>query len=122
MGKYQMYQSNTSNKRKEMRTHPVWRGIGFALLILTPILGYAGSVVLVNANKVERWVAFPTDLYVKGADSYLFIKILLAVVLMFIIYGIFQLLTFFLYRIFGPSRYGPLDVPPVRYKGKKTNR
>lgn len=122
MGKYQMYQSNASSKRKEMGTHPIWRGIGFALLILTPILGYAGAVVLVNANKVENWVAFPADLFVKSADPYILIKIIVAVVLMFIIYGIFQLLTFFLYRVFGPSRYGPLDVPPVTYKGKKTNR
>jgi len=39
-----------------------------------------------------------------------------------LIFLLFQLITFFLYKIAGPSQYGPLDVPRVAYRGKKYKR
>jgi hypothetical protein len=102
--------------------HPIWRGIGFALLILAPIMGYAASILLLDLNKVNKWMPIPRDLLISGSDPYLLIKIIITVVVAFIIFLIFQLFTFFLYKVAGPSRYGPMDVPRVAYRGKKYKR
>lgn len=102
--------------------HPIWRGIGFALLILAPIMGYAASILLLDLNKVNKWIPVPRDLLISGSDPYLLIKIIITIVVAFLIFLIFQLITFFLYKVAGPSRYGPLDVPRVAYRGKKYKR
>jgi hypothetical protein len=102
--------------------HPIWRGIGFALVILAPIMGYAASIVLLDLNKVNKWMPIPRDLLISGSDPYLLIKIIITVVVAFLIFLIFQLITFFLYKVAGPSRYGPMDVPRVAYRGIKYNR
>ncbi|MDX9849165.1 MAG: hypothetical protein RBT01_01535 [Anaerolineaceae bacterium] len=102
--------------------HPIWRGIGFALLILAPIMGYAASILLIDLNRVNKWMPVPRDLLIAGKDPYLLIKIIITLVVAFLIFLIFQLITFFLYKIAGPSRYGPQDVPRVAYRGKKYKR
>ncbi len=102
--------------------HPIWRGIGFALIVLTPIMGFATSIILLEQNNKNRWYPVPGDLIVAGRDPYLLIKILITLVISLLIFLIFQILTFFIFRVTGPSRYGPTDVPPVRYTGKKFKR
>ena len=42
--------------------HPIWRGVGFAMMILIPIISYAASVLLFNLNLEKRWVALPVEL------------------------------------------------------------
>lgn len=96
--------------------HPVWRGIGCFLLILLPIVAFAGAKILVQVNFTQRWVQVPAELggsfvvpiigRVHYAD--------LAVTMILIVIG-FALLTVVyavLYRILGIPRYGPLDSPP----------
>ncbi len=102
--------------------HPIWRGIGFALLILAPIMGYFAAILLIDLNRVNKWIPIPRDLLISGTDPYLLIKIIITIVVAFLIFLLFQLITFFLYKIAGPSQYGPLDVPRVAYRGKKYKR
>lgn len=116
---------NGQNQTKQVRRdpiHPIWRGIGFAIIVLAPIMGYAAAILLLEANKANKWFPIPADLLVKWQDPYILIKLILAAAIAFIIYILFQLLTFFIYRLFGPSRYGVTDVPSVRYRGKKYKR
>ena len=102
--------------------HPIWRGIGFVMLIFAPFMGYIGSILLINLNKEHNWMPVPRDLLISGNDPYLIIKIIITIVIAFIIFLIFQLITFFIYRVAGPSKYGPTDVPRVAYRGKKYKR
>jgi len=107
----------------KMEIHPVWRGIGFILMILTPILGYFGSDVIVNLNTNNNWVYIPRELLLRGdIDPYLILKIVITIFLMIIIYGIYMLVTFSIYSLFGPSRYGSYDVPITSFRGKKSDR
>ncbi|WP_075073937.1 hypothetical protein [Longilinea arvoryzae] len=93
------------------------------MFLLTPIIAIFGSLVLVNANSQHGWVQIPRDLlYHGGSDSLLYVKIIVGVVIFLVVNVIFQLITFILTSAFGPSRYGPLDVPPVSYKGPKKSR
>ncbi len=96
--------------------HPVWRGIGCFLLILLPIVSFAGAKLLVQANNKQRWVQIPNEL----AGSFVFPVIGrvsfadLAVTLGLIVVG-FAIITVvyaIIYRIIGIPRHGPLDSPP----------
>ena len=122
MARYDSYRDKKPVTDDKIYIHPIWRGIGFALLIFAPIMGYAASIVLIELNKENNWLPIPKDLLIAGSDPYLLIKIIITIVIAFIIFLLFQLITFFLYRIAGPSRYGPLDVPRVAYRGKKYKR
>lgn len=122
MSRYDSYEEKRPVTDDKIHIHPIWRGIGFALLIFAPIMGYASSILLVDLNKEYKWIPVPRDLLISGSDPYLLIKIIITIVVAFIIFLLFQLITFFLYRVAGPSRYGPLDVPRVAYRGKKYKR
>lgn len=123
MGKYsgRMVQEPLRDRNKQ--AHPIWRGVGLILMILTPVIAIFGSIALVDANAQAGWVAIPRDLLAKGVgDSLLYVKIIVGLVIFAVVTVFFRLITFILYGAFGPSRYGPLDVPPVSYKRPKKSR
>ncbi len=122
MSRFNSIEEKRSVTDDKIYVHPIWRGIGFALLIFAPIMGYAASILLIDLNKANNWMPIPKDLLISGSDPYLLIKIIITIIIAFIIFLLFQLITFFIYRIAGPSRYGPLDVPRVAYRGKKYKR
>lgn len=121
MGKYGQYQSKPV-KPKRRGLHPVWRGIGFALMVVTPIISYAGALVLLSENAKRGWVAIPVELLSPFFDSMLYVKIILTLALTLAIYAIFALLTALLYDLLAPSPYGPTDVPPTAFHGKRYKR
>lgn len=129
MGKY--YGSGgrqVEQERKSSEPHPVWRGIGFLIILLTPVLGYSAAMLLISENTKQGWFKIPTDLIYRGGvdflpnDPLLYVKAILTLVLMFIIYFLLQLVAMILYRLVAPPRYGLYDVPSVSYKGKKRSR
>jgi hypothetical protein len=122
MSRYDSYEEKRPVTDSKIYVHPIWRGIGFALLVFAPIMGYFASILLLDMNKQNNWMPIPRDLLISGSDPYLLIKLIITIVIAFLIFLIFQLITFFLYRVAGPSRYGQLDVPRVAYRGKKYKR
>jgi len=108
--------------------HPVWRGIGWVLMILTPILGYFCALALIEANKVNEWFRIPKGLIYHNEISFLphdpllIVKALLTIIVAFILFFLFQLITMILYRITAPPQYGPFDVPRQAFRGKKKSR
>jgi hypothetical protein len=122
MSKNDSFEARDKTGAKTKRMHPIWRGIGFALLILAPFMGFAASTLFLNLNNQNKWFAIPRDLLVPLSDPYLLIKVILTIVFALIIFLIFQIFTFMIYKVAGPSRYGPLDVPPVRFRGKRYKR
>lgn len=120
--KYQTYTRREDLRDREVKLHPIWRGVGFALMILTPILAYAATLVILDANQKAGWVQIPKELIYQGGDPLLFVKIILTIVLIFLIGFLFTLITFILYGAFGSKRYGPLDAPPAVYKGGRYKR
>jgi len=117
MGRANIYGSRSSEPGKPREIHPIWRGIGFAFIFLLPLLSYVGALVLLQDNSEHNWFPISNDMLLKvGNDPLLLVKIGLALVIMFILYAIFMLITFALYRFFAPPRYGPTDVPPVKFR------
>jgi hypothetical protein len=139
MGKYREYQKKPELPRNEI--HPVWRGIGCIIVLLTPIISWAAMMVLLDFGKSQKWsfiygmattVRFPdifyTTPYVKIAANYLSgIPYLAAMVLFFIMFlilfsGVFAVLNAMLYRMIGPPRYTRIDEPAPRVKTKRYTR
>ena len=120
MGKYNAYDRQPPVKKATWKIHPVWRGIGCILMILIPILAYAGAVLLVQANFEQRWLPIPRELVqtvrlpVLGSVQHLFANLIVTVLLMIIGFGAVTIFYMLVYRIAGPPRYLPPDVPPVR--------
>ena len=145
MGRQQNFYQVVPEKRADHKIHPVWRGIGFVFIIFVPILSCIGSYVLLDENTRQNWfsippefltpaafqsgvtaffnyLSLPPDAYSLFLDPLLFVKIGLTLAIIFIVFILFQLVSFLLYRSFGPSRYGPLDAPPIKAKVRKHSR
>jgi hypothetical protein len=139
MGKYQSYQ-----KPKEMPrnvVHPVWRGIGCLIMVITPIISWAAAQVLLDLGKAQKWpflyelrdfVRFPDYVYkiplILVAANYIssiaYLKVLLLFffLVLILLSGVFAVLNAMLYRMIGPPRYTAIDAPAPRVKVKRYTR
>jgi len=52
----------------------------------------------------------------------LIVKALLTVIVAFVLFFIFQLVSMIVYRITAPPQYGTFDVPRQAFRGKKKSR
>ncbi len=112
MGKYTSHASqNEPSSQREV--HPIWRGIGLFLMVLTPFMAYMATLVLLEQNEINGWMTIPKEMLSPMVEPMLFVKIGLTVVLSVIIFGILQFISFIFYSMFAPPRYGPLDAPPI---------
>lgn len=117
MSKHKIYRTETPPKPSKLPLHPIWRGIGCVLLIFIPLLSYLASSSLINNRQQISWLVIPQDLiFSQFRDSYIVIKLLYAGILVLAIGAVLALVTFALNRIFGPSRYGPHDIPPEKVR------
>ncbi len=104
------------------KVHPIWRGVGFALMILAPIMAYAATLLFLEANATQNLIKWPEQLIVQWQDPLILVKVVVTLFLTVVFMIVLQLIYFIIMRIVAPPRYGPLDVPPVAYKGKAYKR
>lgn len=121
MGKYDAFRPQYQ-RRKAIRIHPVWRGIGFVFMVIMPVVAYFATTTILIENQERNWFRIPRDLIASGGDPYLYMKIIGTIAIVFVSYAIFMMITFVMYRIFGPSRLGPLDAPQKAFRGKTYRR
>ncbi len=116
MSKYDPTYQPKSRRSILPPVHPIWRGIGCILLILLPILSFAGAKILVQANAKQRWVQIPSELTgsftVPVVGRVLFADLAVSVGLIVIGFAILTVFYAIIYRFIGIPRYGPLDSPP----------
>ena len=118
MGKFYAQWRRPPRKERPWRIHPIWRGIGCLMIVLIPIFSFLVADALVEANFVERWATVPYELTGPPAYPYLFAKLFLTVVVAVVIYAVYTLFYMIMYSVSGPSRYGPLDAPPMKRKAR----
>ncbi|MGB9641134.1 MAG: hypothetical protein ACPL4H_09495, partial [Anaerolineales bacterium] len=108
MAKYTMYGRNLPPPPRPWNIHPIWRGIGCIMMLIIPIVSYAGAALLVEANLRAGWLPLPAELmgsvYIPYFTSipHLFANLLVTVVLVFIGYGALMILYALIYRLVGP--------------------
>jgi hypothetical protein len=138
MGKYQ-----TSVRRQEPRREgpqPIWRGIGCLLMVLIPIISFAAAEVSMpffrDRGLVPRELLFtpqtPDWMWVAPvvAQTYHFLfgrpgilaTLLFTFIYILLIGGVMSVFYAFMYQLAAPSRYGPMDAPPIKTKVKKYKR
>jgi hypothetical protein len=113
--------------------HPIWRGIGCFMIILIPIMAWAGMNVVMQSELITKLpVNFTQPVYFKLTD-YDFVNLvvlwlnanlgergftfgmvifflgflLVGYLLLVILYGV-------MLRMIGPPRHGPLDAPAIK--------
>jgi hypothetical protein len=129
--KYRGYNYNRGPSREERtRIHPVWRGIGFVFMILIPFLSYAAAEVLLQSNAKNNWFPLPVDLLAKPGqflyafipDPLLYIKILITLVFVAVIFAVFTMVSFVIISTFGytDTRNDPYYVPPVTRRRRRS--
>lgn len=121
--------------------HAVWNGLGCLMLIVVPAMSIALAIVMVNLAIEQDWpipyqllghpifppVFFATPALVaifNGIASVdnLYAYIAVSFIFTLLLFGIISMLYSLIYRIAGPSRYGPLDAPPSKIKIKPFKR
>lgn len=139
MAKYQNYQKAKELPRNEI--HPVWRGIGCIIMIITPIISGAAAKLLLDFGRVQKWpflyelsgyFRFPEIFYKIPGISMLanyissipYFKALAVFFLLLLLAfsGILAVLNAVLYRLVGPPRYTRIDEPAPRVKTKRYTR
>jgi hypothetical protein len=113
------------------RIHPVWRGVGFVMMVLIPIISWAAADVLIKANMSQRLFPMPYDL-LAGPDSFLYqiipdplihIRLLFFAMFLVLLFALFTLVTFAITRAFGLGpRSDPYYVPEPRRLNQRRSR
>jgi hypothetical protein len=107
-----MYQPKHKENPAKKPIHPVWRGIGCLLMIIIPVISYVAADFFITNRAQYSWVAIPQEMVVNQMhDSLLIVKIFYTAIFVFCLYLILTVATFIINRFFGPSRYGPYDIP-----------
>ena len=105
MSKYNQYQSSTSRPDEKKKVHPIWRGIGCLLVVIIPFLSYVGSIYLVGMKANLTWLIIPEEIIYKNAkDPLIFVKIIYAFIIAFILFAVLGMITFIFNKLFGTSR------------------
>lgn len=120
MGKFTQYSSTVQKPKSPWKIHPIWQGIGCLMMVIIPLISYAGAVILVEANNKNHWIPFPKEFYGPASNPTLYVEIGVTVLLSMFGYLFFVILYSIIYRYAGPPRYGPTDAPPTtRTKSKR---
>lgn len=119
MGRNITYEDPNPKRISAVRegVHPIWMAIGFVLMFLIPVLAYLASPLILEENAKSNWFPIPVDLIIyRLPDPYLLIKLLITLVICFLVYVLFLGITFVTNSLFGPKRYVPPDLPPLKKK------
>jgi len=120
MGKFSKYDSPVKMKSKPYKIHPIWQGIGCLLLILIPIMSYAGGVLFVGANLRNKWVPMPPELYGPPSSPGMYGYLAVAVILSLFGFIVFVIFSSILYRFIGPKK--TMDAPPPTKRRKSPSK
>ncbi len=121
MGKYNKFERRVQVKERPWTVHPIWRGIGCILMLIIPVVSYAGAYVLLQMNAMQyNWFAVPYELaqpvsipYINFTFPITIVQLLATVLVALLGYGILVILYMIVYSITGPGP-SPVDAPPVR--------
>ncbi len=130
-----------SSLKQQKKTHPIWRGIGCLMVFIIPAISIAAGNLTVNYAISKRWpipvqflgfMHLPDYFYSTGGLRTIFNPLstipnfyantAATFLYMLVISGIISLVYATVYRMVAPSRYGPTDAPPTKFKATKKSR
>lgn len=113
MTKHSMFHTDLPPKPSKLPMHPIWRGIGLILMVVLPIGSYLFASMLIDNQDRYSWVIVPTDIVLNRypQDPMILVRLLYALIILFIVAAVLAFFTFLMSSLFGPSRYDPYDAP-----------
>lgn len=122
--KYTKYQYQQVRERR-WDVHPIWRGIGLVMLVLLPLISFAAAVLIIRANQEQKWFSTPEEFsgyfetpqlasLAPELERVYYMDLGLTFVFVVLGFGIFTVIYSFMWGQLGPSRYGPVDSPPIK--------
>jgi len=120
MSKYKIYEQ--PRKEHPWKIHPVWRGIGCVMLVLIPLMAYAGASLLMEANAHNHWVPVPREFRGPAQYPYLYAHLGVTLLVSMIGFVVMVIIYSLVYRFAGPPRYGAQDAPPPRKSSRRRRR
>jgi hypothetical protein len=112
-------------REKSKEPHPVWRGIGFIMMILIPILSFAMADVLLQLAKNNginvplEFQSAPIPIPIYGPVANLKAVLILAFAIMLVLFGLFTIINSAVYRGSKDSTYQIFQAQPKQYKRKR---
>ncbi len=112
-------------REKSREPHPVWRGIGFVMMIVVPILSFAIADVVLQAIK-RNGISIPFELQsppvqipVYGPVADLKAVLAFAFAIMLILFALFTIINAAMYRGSKESTYQLFQAQPKQFKKKR---
>ncbi len=140
MGKYK---SSATRRQKPVDSgpHVIWRGLGCIMMIIIPVISFALAYELVNYGLNNNW-SIPYQLLgtpqlpdlIRKSDALwsvfgritviqnFYAYAAVGILIMVTLSGSISVIYAIIYRIIGPSRWGPTDMPPPKFKTKRYTR
>jgi hypothetical protein len=143
MGKYSdssLKKETSITTKKELS--PIWRGIGCMMILGIPVISIIAGTATVQLALDNKWGIIPRQLlghprlpdifYKSSGLMYIFNPLtkikdfyadaVVSLIYMVLISSIISVIYSAIYSMVGPSRYGPTDEPPMKYKKAKKSR
>ena len=117
-----------AREERPWKVHPVWRGIGFLLILVIPVFSYAAADLGIEALMGQEVISLPGvlrasyDLPVVGEIDFLLAKLGATVVLIFTLFSILAIFYSIMYMPMSNLGYGRMDVKPDQYQKYKRMR
>ncbi|MBI5954308.1 MAG: hypothetical protein HY865_21845 [Chloroflexi bacterium] len=141
MGKYSTVQTESSVKKKD-QLGDAWRAIGCVMMVIIPAVSIFAASATVQMAIENHWRIIPTQLKgrphmpdiaysLSGLRTILepitkienfYAIVAVSLVYMVLISGVISVIYAAIHTAMGPSRYGPLDAPPIKVKIRKKSR
>ena len=122
------YESEFDREKRERdrEPHPIWRGIGVAMVVLVPIISFAISDLTISWMKDKRGFKIPDplakwdfDIPVYGMVEDTLAVVLFALVVMLIVFGLFTIINAYAYRATSDRNLRRFESRPRRFKRKR---
>lgn len=119
MNKNAIFSTERAVDREEgKQIHPVWRGIGLVMIVFIPIISFVAATLVLQYNSTKNWFPVPAEFIVNWPqDPLILMKLFLTIVIGFLIYAVFLIITFFTHTLFGPQKEKNLE---QRHRLKKS--
>lgn len=114
MSKHNMFRTELPPKPSKLPIHPIWRGIGCIMISVIPLASYLISSMLIDSREKYAWLIVPEDLIMNKypKDPLIVVRVLYALIILLVFIALMSLIISLIMKIFAPSKYDPMDVPP----------
>ena len=116
------WSSSPKESPKKTELDPIWRGVGFFVLVALTVGGFWGAGVIIDLNRQHAFLPFPVpegySMHIVG-PIYLGARLLVQLGFMLVVDLVGYALMTIVYGMVNPIRPGEKDAPPLHRSGPR---